>query len=935
MPTERSNTYPNYETPQHTPQKCGIATVPNVTETPREARPLAAAEAKTTLIRYEVGLAMNREIFVCEVDIFMDHYLPEVKDETHALVLEGLQKRKVLVPRQTTGSSATTPVETTSGATPPSPPPEPYSHVFKSFKPPCTMETTGDNDRALENKTFKPLTAIGAAICNILKREAGIKPNGYVIRMCGDNPLRSRINGGNHKIDACMTKNKKWQLRITDVAVAFEFKAKRAKVKENRLQIVSHFNHAMNDDARRTFILGITIEDDRVSLWYCSRSHSVKARSFSMVEHADLYVKIMISLFCATDEQLGFDPLVQLTNDYNFIYTFPASDDCPEAKHYRTKHSIFESRSLGLAGRSTRIWQVELVDPKNDYLQVAGVEDMILKDVSLDADTPTETDIQERIFSDIEKLKEDTENPWREHPMVKGFADEHKAFLEDLFEGGGERWKDLFSRIIATAIRPPGHSVAPQVWADDTIFPVSELDTLSVNPFQTIRPTPGIQKSCDETKHAEKRTLGEIVPKKRCLYIFERVYTPLSNISTLGEAVDVLKQCLDVLRLIFCAGWVHRDISAGNILAWWDGSKKKWQVKLSDLKYAKKFPGKKGRMSSGIPKTGTPFFMAVEIQDGALLLPQDFIDEVISDEEDLDSLSQLGKFVMHTFQHDLEPFWWLFLWLSTARVNRTLPQLFADAIFQAGYLGKKEAEAHLKSRKLALTTSLLTDKNFRPSLPEEMKPDFTFALDRLRKDLVSEYRKRNVEGKQDDLGTYSYIMSTAFQKFFQKIEGSREKWNAIELLAEQDVTRKGGEDGHGLTEREPDSGLLQKRKATDELEAEDTSVIGVKKVTFALDVEKDYEEGTATSTLSRGSVKKVTFTLVPEQEEASDGPEEPQKGVEEGKRASARIQRENGPTTRSMTQAGGAGKARSAAKPQEKSKKVDHGGPKPSKRARR
>ncbi len=41
------------------------------------------------------------------------------------------------------------------------------------------------------------------------------------------------------------------------------------------------------------------------------------------------------------------------------------------------------------------------------------------------------------------------------------------------------------------------------------------------------------------------------------------------------------------LQLMFCAGWVHRDISSGNIMA--HGDPNAWQAKLGDLEYAKKY----------------------------------------------------------------------------------------------------------------------------------------------------------------------------------------------------------------------------------------------------------------------------------------------------------------------------------------------------------
>ena len=53
---------------------------------------------------------------------------------------------------------------------------------------------------------------------------------------------------------------------------------------------------------------------------------------------------------------------------------------------------------------------------------------------------------------------------------------------------------------------------------------------------------------------------------------------------------------------MFCAGWVHRDISSGNIMAHRDSDA--WQAKLGDLEYAKKYPlGNAGDETSTDPKT--------------------------------------------------------------------------------------------------------------------------------------------------------------------------------------------------------------------------------------------------------------------------------------------------------------------------------------------
>jgi len=50
-----------------------------------------------------------------------------------------------------------------------------------------------------------------------------------------------------------------------------------------------------------------------------------------------------------------------------------------------------------------------------------------------------------------------------------------------------------------------------------------------------------------------------------------------------------------------CAGWVHRDISSGNIFA--RKVDNRWVAKLGDLEYAKNFPPPPGTQPSGDPKS--------------------------------------------------------------------------------------------------------------------------------------------------------------------------------------------------------------------------------------------------------------------------------------------------------------------------------------------
>ena len=125
----------------------------------------------------------------------------------------------------------------------------------------------------------------------------------------------------------------------------------------------------------------------------------------------------------------------------------------------------------------------------------------------------------------------------------------------------------------------------------------------------------------------------------------------------------------------------------------------------------------------------------------------------------------------------------------------------------------------------------------------------------------------------------------------------------------------------------------------EEQEAEETELqVGVvKKLTFASDTEKDDEEN-GTNEAIRDGGKKDTLTLSPEEGNAGDGTKKSGKAgatAREHVATPAQTQRATGPTTRSMTQAGGKGKQEPTAKANGGTKKGNEDGPKPSKRARR
>src|SRR5690606_17829606 len=84
--------------------------------------------------------------------------------------------------------------------------------------------------------------------------------------------------------------------------------------------------------------------------------------SLTVAQRADLLVEILVSFFCATDEQLGIDPNVKLVGKDKYVYRFPSDATNPEPAYYYTVDSIEEYRPLRLRCRATRLWKVVEVE---------------------------------------------------------------------------------------------------------------------------------------------------------------------------------------------------------------------------------------------------------------------------------------------------------------------------------------------------------------------------------------------------------------------------------------------------------------------------------------------------------------------------------------------------------------------------------------------
>ncbi|KAF6758219.1 hypothetical protein DFP72DRAFT_188944 [Ephemerocybe angulata] len=565
------------------------------------------------------------------------------------------------------------------------------------------------------------------------------------------------------------------------LTVPVAFRLNEEDVAQNQRQLVQAMGESMDDDMSRNFIYGISIEGDRVSLWYSTRHTTVKATSFSYVKRPDLLIRVLVSLFSADRDALGHESHITRLADGSYLYELDRiaakASNLKSIQRLRSKagpkqdHSFFFKTTNLVSAGNSRIWKAVEVMSKSNPKAKPKCREIILKDTWVDADTVTEFDLQAQLFHDIDVLKQ---SDWESLPILSCIPRDRPEFarLRDYLQG--DTYKSLFLRHDG---RMRYTSPSEKSFPSEKIWKASNTHPPTGNPEPrkgTTRPDPLDSKP------------PSVSPKKRCFFVFPDTCKRVSDLPSLGDAMSVLNQACFALLIMFCAGWVHRDISDGNILAIEvDG---KWEVKLADLEYAKKVSPKKP--GSPDPKTGTPYFMAHEIRTSVPLCftgQETFDFKVLTlptwDEEEDDSepagpdrdgeANPAGsQGVVHTFFHDLESLWWLILWLITSRIGCDASKIAAQDIFRVSSFS--EAAANV-ARGQVFTQGL---ESILPSLHNGVKI-IAKKLDPFRVWLHGSCI-RNTAQMRLVLENYAPAC-VAPMVFFKSIENFRDEWAFLPL----------------------------------------------------------------------------------------------------------------------------------------------------------
>ncbi|KAI5897582.1 uncharacterized protein SCHCODRAFT_02683897 [Schizophyllum commune H4-8] len=370
-------------------------------------------------------------------------------------------------------------------------------------------------------------------------------------------------------------------------------------IQRNEDQTLYAAQHILYNDIRHTCQFAVTIEGSSVRLWYHTRSRTIFTERFDMHKQSDELIQIILFSSFASPAQLGFDPAVHRVVVGNELhYQFDVVHRDGTCHQYQSVEIEYEDAASNLHCQAMRVFKV--VDCGN----LSG-PCRVLQDYwrSNDAEVSVEGKIQDAIFCAMEKTMTEDE-----------LIDIRRHFMTLLADG-----------VVACADRPREASGPP---VSGSMVSGSRLARIASG-----------RKHC-RTLHGEY-----------CETLW-RVDDPATFFFALYQVIQVL----DKMRR---AGYVHRDVSLGNImLQCMDTSStilsERYITKLADLEYARAYD--KIADDRGV---GTSVFMAVEVQ------AQEHIFANCREEELL-----THNYFAHNPLHDVESTLWGAIYFTLRRCSR-------------------------------------------------------------------------------------------------------------------------------------------------------------------------------------------------------------------------------------------------------------------------
>ncbi|KAL0567884.1 hypothetical protein V5O48_014111 [Marasmius crinis-equi] len=529
---------------------------------------------------------------------------------------------------------------------------------------------------------------------------------------------------------------------LLDSVSSAEFKKKniREERNENARQLCTNASHAMGSDPRRRFRFGITIEDTQMRFWFFSRGFNFVTEDFNFITNPEPFIHYLLATSFATLEELGYDPTVKrVLYKGEWHYDFKVVGEDGKDHWYRTVRSIATHRAQRLPGRGVRVYEVIELDENSQPIER---DTCVLKDYWLTTDSKSESEIQDDIITRAHKVRGGDPEDIKKHFMT---------ILHDWVVkiGRADRSYDDDTLLHLHRKNPPEdpemHTLKETV--DETLPSPPKLPGVNRQPTGSLN-MPAPPPRHDLPDEPDEPYVFE--PRVHRRLIFKEVGVTLEKLTNQRHLAQSLAEATEGLKIFYDAEYVHRDISGGNLLRCKASDNPEEHIcKISDLEYARVRLLEEGpNCKSHKFKTGTPAYMAIEVQNSGYLFQKVDLNKMLEEESgDMMWEDEADVQFLHNFLHDLEGLWWIMIYnLFNTRPEAKLPsnlkarRIARDRIFPNSVHGSKDREHFFMQGKEYLTQS--------GYLPEEYRR-MSREMGRALVTLTASYRKASVGGLKD------------------------------------------------------------------------------------------------------------------------------------------------------------------------------------------
>ncbi|KAK0440759.1 hypothetical protein EV421DRAFT_2036642 [Armillaria borealis] len=490
---------------------------------------------------------------------------------------------------------------------------------------------------------------------------------------------------------------------------------------QNNKKILGNAAQMMHADPCRRFMFGMTIANTTARLWYFSRARVLVSEPFNFISYYRHLIHYIVSMSFGSTEDLGYDS--SITRVAIPLTGGPAGsriqyDYAIDGETYRTVECLSSFRASGIMSRATRVWTVRKL---GDWKK----RECALKDFWIPLDSKTESEIQQDIFKRIEEKDPDA----KKNPTL------YKQYFMDIKACEVVIRTDKTADAIAPLLNPC------RLYDVKRRLSSSAASRRSTSIFSnTADPVGGHLSGRTQHHHSQRVYTG----RKHVRVLFSEVGTPLDKVQDQKMLFTGLFHAYQGLKYLHLASYVHRDMSSGNILLC-SGSR----GKISDLEYAKVF---QSECPQSDPKTGTPIFMAVEVQRKRYLFRQVQEPDDTTMALKFDSIGLSNPFsaqqtvpvphpavFLHNFYHDAESLWWIGVHSLFTTEPSTVERGQDAQQIQRGHFNSLFPHHAMGSD---ARSDFLQDPNkytkITQCLPDEFR-DVTLALDVIRDALVAAY----------------------------------------------------------------------------------------------------------------------------------------------------------------------------------------------------